>query len=276
MKQYIVAFFLLLLLPMQSHAKLSYAKIDLLWEADYHRKEAISQLTDAQKMCVYIPDLGSRDHMKALLGSIISTAAVKDPREKVLLVGLGLITSMVHNVYDKYCDMRTSLYTAAYHLDMANFYNQLSLHASGNKSEINSGTKEFFAAIDNLTICVMICECIKDPWVKKVVGGYLVDERSELIQQFKLKNGNLSRGLYDEALTFCENVYEVSGEIEEEGIRDDICMYVYSAVECLAAALRNLEGYDCWPDLDSWRVSQMRLMLVNNGRLGLLHDSIAY
>jgi hypothetical protein len=261
MKPYLLAF-CLMLVPMCVHAQLSYCKAEMIWEADRHKKEAKAELDHAEKLCWYIPDIGSRDQMKVLIAATIASLPTKDPKTMLLSVGLALSGGLACNMYDKYCDLRTNLYTAAYHIEMANFYNQMSLNVSGQK-KMDDGTKEFFVAIDNLTICEMLTDCIRDKWIRGIVSSYLTEKRKDLLQQFN-KAGKLSYKIYKDALIFCENIYEAISEIEEDDVREDIGMYVYSALEGIAASLRHFEGYDCWPDniFDNMSIQQLRCMMI--------------
>ncbi len=243
-----------MLLPFCAQANLSYSKEEMLYEANRHEKEAFACLSRLENYCFYIPDTESKEHMKSLINSAVASTGVKGGKNKIITIGLGLIASLAEEMYERYCIMREDLIKVEYHFEMVILYNQLSLHAKckGLKSQMSLGTKEFFAAIDNLTICELFTSCISDKWARQIVSKHIVSKRNELLDQFTNEGRKLTYKIYEDALCFYENISEITEEIEEEDIREEICMYAYGAVESIACVLREVKGFDCWPDLDEW------------------------
>jgi len=247
---------------------LSYSKEETIWEANRHKKQAEEKLSHANTICVYIPDFQDREHTKALIASIIASGGVTGAKEKIITVGLGLIASLMNNMYEKYCIVREDLLMAAYHYEMSAFYNQLSLHAKykGYKNKMDEGTREFFLAIDYLTICEMFTTCIQNQDTRELVSNNIIDKRNDLIHLFK---GELTYEIYEDILYFYDNLCEITSEIEEEELRNEICTYVYAAVEAISASLRSFKGYDCWPDLIEWTVEKINLLNCRRKQLML-------
>lgn len=243
-----------MLFPVFAQANLSYSKEDMIDEAKRHKHEAYECLSRLEGRCYLIPDLKSREHMKALIASAIASAGASGGKGKIVTVGLGYIASLAVNMYDTYCAMRDDLIQSEYHFEMVILYNQLSLHAKfqGSKSKLNLGTKEFFKAIDCLTICELFTTCISDKWERKSVSDNIVAQRTQWLDQFTADGKTLTYKIFEDAVRFYENICEITSDVEEEDIRDEICRYTYGAVESIACALRELKGFDCWPDLDDW------------------------
>lgn len=265
MKRYFIAI-CLMLVPIYAQAKpLSYNKDEMICEANQHKKEAMRHLSLAENICVYIPDMKSREHMKALITSSIASLAITNAKDKFLAVGLGLIGSLATDMYDKYCLMREHLYMAAYHFEMANFYNSMSLHVPGYK-KMDLGTREFFKAIDNLTVCEMLTNCIDDTALRNNISNHVIYERKNLLRKFNSER-KVSYKIYEDTVMFYENIYEISAEVEDEDLRCEIGMHVYATVECVAASLRFFGGFDCWPDFaDNWNILKLRSKLTNTSR----------
>ncbi len=229
-------------------AKLSFSKTEFIATANEHKKKAHSCLMQANHICVYIPDLKSREHIKEILATSIACLQINDFKGRILTVGLGLIASLANDCYDQYCQMRSYLYEHDYHLEMWEFYNQVSISGSGYKDFRDTGTKAYFNAIDNITLCEVLTKCISDDFYRGMVSKYLNELRDDLLKY--IDRPHVPYSVYDRALTFHENMFEIVCEIEEESIRTGLCLYTFACVEDVATALRELEGYDAWPDLD--------------------------
>lgn len=253
MKKFICSLLLVMVSTFtQVESTLTFTKKEMIDQANNHLKEAKANLLYVKDTCAYIPDLGDKKHMEALLEGAVASMGVENPKGKIVTIGLSLIGSLVNNMYDKYLFARTKLCLAAHHFEMANYYNRFSLYVPGHKW-MDSGTQQFFKAIDNITVCVMLSTCVEDECDRDMLLGYFIELRDDLIKQFMDSGNKLTISIYNDALHFYENVSEVAAEIDDEILRQDLCIYTGAAVECIACSLRQLENLDCWPDLDEWK-----------------------
>ena len=245
MKKYLIAFFIFLLpaIHIFSNPILS-SKWEMLQEAKNHKKKAQSHLLMAEELCYLIPDPGKRQHMFALIASTMTTLNIPDIKAKFLTVGLTLIGSLSTDIYENYCDWRTHLYQAAYHLEMANFYNSISIRFadSGNLSTMDKGTRAFLKAIDNLTIAEMLAWCIEDEDDQAMISDVIVEQRSTLISKFKNPKSTIPDDFYEDAYNFSENIDEITADLSDEEIRDSICVHVYAMAEDIELACRYWYG----------------------------------
>lgn len=244
----LAAFFM----PAKSEANLSYTKSDVIWLAEKEKKEMKFHLQKASDICVYIPNLNDQRHTKNFLFTAIVSAPVLGVKEKFLTLSLAMICSLLDECHDKYISMQQHLYSAAYHMEMYNFYNSLSLHVACDK-KIDSGTKAIFEAIDCLTLCDMMSACVTDEDVRDCLSNLISEQRNVLIATAKKPVGKLNFTVYAQSIRFAKNIYYTCEEIDEESLKEDILLYAASAVESIAQACRELDGHDCWPDLSFMR-----------------------
>lgn len=182
MKRFIFSVFLLILcLRLEAHGGLSYLKEDMRNQAMWHHRDGVLCLMDAEKVSVYIPNLADKEHFKAVIAGAVASIAVPDARGKLLAIGLALLSSLATDSYDQYCFVRTKLHQAAYHFEMSNLYNLMLLHVPASYNRMNTGSEQFFTAINNLTVCIMLTECIEDEWAKRVLYNYFEELRGNLI-----------------------------------------------------------------------------------------------
>lgn len=260
MRNYIFAALLLILcVQLQAHG-FTYNKEAMINQSKLNYKEGTACLMQANNWSALIPNLADREHFKAVITGAIASCATQDFKGKILTVGLTLLSSLATDSYDQYCNMRTKLYQADYHFAMSIFYNQMSLNVPDKDRRMDSGTNSFFQAIDRLTMCILVTECIGDADQKRILHSYYTELRDDLIDIYTRAENKLTYALYEEAMTFYENVDEICSEIEDEDIRIQLCIYTGAAVESLASSLRVLKDLDCWPDLSEWK----RLMWVSN------------
>lgn len=200
----------------------------MLNEASKQRKAAISELHYADSLCYLIPDLEEREHLRALIAGSIGAAQVKDPKAKLISVGLVLIGSLANNMYDKYCEFRSHLARASHHFEMANFYNFLSLQFNDWPYHDDAGTKYYLRAIDYLTLCDMLTSCIEDDWVRIAISDELNDQKDRFLKQLDSMPGQMSKKMSVQAWTLYENIYEIIAECDDEELKTEIPEYIYS------------------------------------------------
>lgn len=243
MKQLIFTIFILLL-SSQLQAKLSYTKFELVLEADRHYKEAQSAMRRADQICVYLPDYGTNSDISVLIQTTISAIMIPDPKLKIMTIGLALLGNMGVSMFDKYIRVREEFYVAAYHYDMSNFYNELSVYAT-QKKKINLATKYMFNTIDSLTFAVMMCQCIENDSIKRSVNDIIEEYRSYVIKQFNEEEINTD-SLRENAVAFSENIYAIISEVSDPDFRRNLGCYVFSSVNSLMSAIKELKGCNYW------------------------------
>jgi hypothetical protein len=229
----------LILMPFESHSHLlTGRKWEMIEESNKHRILAKNCLLEADRLCFYIPDLSKRELFKTLIISSIASLTAPGPKLKLLTVGLSLIGSMAADAYDTYERGKKLLVDAAYHMEIANFYENISFQF--NDCNCNDlGTQSFLSAIDNLTMCDMLTCCIDDHYTKINASAQIRELRDILIRQFTNPAGFLGEDILDEAQGFYENAGEILAEIEDFKIYEEIMGYVGAMVDDIEAAYQH-------------------------------------
>jgi hypothetical protein len=199
----------LILMPFESHSHLlTGRKWEMIEESNKHRILAKNCLLEADRLCFYIPDLSKRELF------------------------------MAADAYDTYERGKKLLVDAAYHMEIANFYENISFQF--NDCNCNDlGTQSFLSAIDNLTMCDMLTCCIDDHYTKINASAQIRELRDILIRQFTNPAGFLGEDILDEAQGFYENAGEILAEIEDFKIYEEIMGYVGAMVDDIEAAYQH-------------------------------------
>ncbi len=190
-------------------------KFWLIEEAENSKQQAVKALEDADNMRYYIPDLGKREHMHAIITSAIPALAISDIRLKILTVGLALIGSLSVDMYDKYIEYRVLLLKAAHHLEMANFYSSLSVKFTNLTDD--GGNRAFMKAIDCLSFCDTLSFLIGDDLyigfgsqdLKCEISYRILEYRDYFIKEFKKHNGKIPIKLSKICFELYENLDEI-------------------------------------------------------------------
>lgn len=162
----------LLTIPLLIQADLiepSYTKSEAIKLSETHYHDAIKDLHKAQDICWYIPDLGKRKHLESIINGLLTSAVSKDAKTGLISAVLPIFTDLVTDAFDKYIKIITHIRNAEYHIEMAIFYNQLSLHPP-NKKYLDERTLLFFKGIDYLTLAICIAESVH-PKIGCVIEG---------------------------------------------------------------------------------------------------------
>jgi hypothetical protein len=242
MKKYFIVICLLLCpLTLSAHILKTY-KEDMLNEAQKHKDKAICELYYAEDMCPYIPNLEKRQHLLALIGSSINAIAIPNPKDKLLSIGLMLIGSLAQDMYEEYCELRMHLAEAAHHFEMANFYNELSMHFASCSSvrggcvSYDEGSRAYLEAIDYFTICDMLTICIEENWVRVAVSTKITKFRDFLLKELKNNQGILTKKISEEVYMFSENLGEIMEVCEDSDLMFEMYLYIYAAFESMEKA----------------------------------------
>lgn len=243
MKKYLFTL-LLILSSIQAQASVAFSsKLAMIKQATTHREKALELFHKADSIYNLIPDLSKRDHMHALIVAATSTIGISDTRAKFLAVGLGLIASLSTETYDNFLRWRHLIYTASYHLEMANFYAALSIQLSDSK-RFDNGTLAILHAIDSLTLSEVLANCIEDRDDKLRISKIIVNQRTSLIKKFEklLENtpdvAGIAANMYEDAYAFSEKIEEITEDLEDEDIQNNMCMHVYAYAEDVELACR--------------------------------------
>lgn len=253
MKKYL---FLLLLIcfhfPLAAHL-ITFNKQDILHMADTEKHLAITELKKAESISWYVPDLGDRQHLNALIISSIATPLIPEARIKILSVGLSLIGSISIEMYNEYCELRDHLAMASYHFEMHDFYSKLSLHMPNSyippKNKQWIASKAYLHAIDLLTLCDMLAMCISDDFqgVKNWISEDLLDLRECIFKQMNAAPGMITAKLSERAEMYYENFYEVVADYvsdyQDDFISKDTCNKLASHLEEIWTSLLTAEKY---------------------------------
>lgn len=214
-------------------------KYDFYRESEKHRKRCKEELGKAEQMCWYIPDLEKGEHLKALITSCIASSLCPDVRLKITTVGLSLIGSLVCEAVEQYSDLRSHLIKAAYHSEMYDFYNRLSLNYSNNLPiKEDEGSRAFLEAIDRLTLCEMMVKSLSDEdrWSRRAILEELNYQKKILFQQLDNPTWKLTVNLPEMGMTLYENIHEIIADLEDEELQLSIHDYISDMVYLLEKA----------------------------------------
>jgi hypothetical protein len=219
---FVFLIFLFAPIAIQASPHLHYDKATVLKLAHQHLDNGIAELKKAEKICWYVPDLGDRKHLKALIAGAITSAPIKNPKDKILAMGITIIASVMDSMQDKYLEIVGHLEKASYHFEMTHFYNDLSQrrHLYPDTSE---GTKCLFDGIDHLTRAIMHAENIHPSYGQK--GEDLRDELVLTLTQYRKEFVADQDKLCDRSWAMYENIHEIaiSGKPEFRSVLE---MYV--------------------------------------------------
>jgi hypothetical protein len=224
---------------------LTTSKWELIEQANDHRKQANDLLLQVQRTGRYhLKDLGKQEYFEDLIKSSIMSLSVKDPKAKLLVVGLSVLSVIAADCYGIYVRSTKDLTNASHHLEMENFYNRLSMSFKDDGAKQNEGTEHFLSAIDYVTLCEMFAATVQNDWGRKVLTDYIVNFRTLLIDQFNNPNGFLPESLMDAAYSFSETMPDMFEAIEDCDLNFEIFseLSFYSYVVC-----EEIEcAYDYW------------------------------
>lgn len=216
--------------PFALTEKLEIDKFSMINKAKKHTRNAIEELYLADDICIYIPNLEDRDHLHALIAGTITSANIKDPMNKLLTIGLALITSLSKEMIEKHFQIKHHLAKASYHLEMANFYNALSLNAPEKNwkqmRDEDKHTLAYFIAVDYITLATMLCQCVEDRWSKETLYNELDSCMDCLLRRDK-EVKFVIEALY-------ENMHEILSENYDERLNLEI-------IECIDQAFGQIE-----------------------------------
>lgn len=207
-------FLCLLTAPLSLSAHIITAsKAQMLSSAKFHKDSALYYLHQADLCASFLPELDKREHLHMLITSTISSAAISDPRMKLLTIGLSILGSFATEMYDKYFDTRKYLVKAAYHLEQMNHYNRLSLEIN-NSEGTDEGTRQFVLAFDYLTITDMLTTCIRHSAQGLNISNHICGIRDSLIKQlYENPPGKLVEKPSRQVYYFIENFDEITSEV---------------------------------------------------------------
>lgn len=214
-----------------------YTKEKVLELAYESKRQGDRELIKANDLCSIIPDLGNRDHMKSLIAAAIASASPSNTKTKILTIGLSLIGSLAIEMYDNYVQLKRHLAMGTYFLEMAEFYNKLSLQAQPNIKYTNKSAHYLFNLIDDLTICEMMCELISFRACRETAISNIYDTKSLLIKEINNHNGIPSQVLYDRFYLLYENFSEIISDAEEYELIEDLYLIMNHAEASLTSAL---------------------------------------
>lgn len=209
------------------------------------RTDCLFRVSELRDKCWYIPDLSKREHMKTLIATALGTAPFGNPKATLVATGLAIIGSLANDMYDEFCDMRTLLCSAAYHFEMENFYNLLSLEFTHKCEKIwnhdfnDRGTMCFLNAVDHLTVAEMLTSCIEEPWIRFAISEHLIYQRKSLLDQLKNNPGKLSKKFSPAAWGFYENIDEITAECTDQNLRMELSGFIENYVWDLENAERH-------------------------------------
>jgi hypothetical protein len=173
------------------YATITYAsnpsKYELIRRAQECRSAANELLSRCSEDLFYIKDLNLKKRLKTLIASCIATAAIPDPKTKLLTVFLAIVGDIVADeIVDRYDGINKAidLVTEATSLiEQSNYYNRLSLDMS---IYVDNDIFFFDAAIDNLTTADMYTTTLKYKVHGTVVSTYINAFRMMLMNEFEM------------------------------------------------------------------------------------------
>lgn len=153
-------------------------KIEAIKKSQYHKQEGIKVLIEAEKALDGLPNFENRQHLNALIAGIIRST-VQRPKEKIITIGLYLISSLIIEYSDQYSEMRKFLIKADYHFELSTFYNELTFGCEVCCN--NQGYEYYYRAFDCLALADCLCDCIDDIKVKSKMFILLNELRLHMI-----------------------------------------------------------------------------------------------
>lgn len=165
-------------------------------EAAISRRKANYYLNEADKYSSLLPEISAKENLKTVIASAIGTCAVKNPKEKLLVISLAVVTELASigiDTADNFLSLRKNLSLAAAKLEEFNYYSKLAL-----SSALYTEIEEFDDLME--TICPMMEDAIQ--WLiiadmyttalemkcGTLVSSYIYDVRELLIKDIE-KNG---------------------------------------------------------------------------------------
>lgn len=207
-------------------------KWELIQESERHKELANEKLKEAKRICWWIPELDKREHLERLIGSVGASTLIKDPKDKFLAIAMTLISSLAESMYSNYISSRKVLSEAAFHLEMAYFYDKYSMKLT-DEIKMDEGTKYYLQAIDFFTLAEMFAMTIHNQDQSYKISKKISKEKEYLINQFKNPCRYLPYEVYFHVESFEEKIQEYLDEIDD----GEICMAVgdclWTATECI-------------------------------------------
>lgn len=220
--------------PKKKETKLHFDQMTLIRLADYHFGEAIAELNKTIGVCWYIPDLGKRRHLEALLLGAITSAGGKTIPQKLLSTGLVLIGDLIVTSMQKYEELQTHLVKAQYHFEAADFYNMVSVNRLKHM-DTDEGTRIFLDGIDYLTYAIVLLEGIHPSFNCVLKDNSIVYTLMSYRNDFLDSQANIAKkGYY-----LYENIYEILAPCEH-----DYKHIIGKNIEIMASKFQQAE--DAW------------------------------
>jgi hypothetical protein len=97
----------------------------------YQKKLALDILRNLEEHSILYPPSSDREKATAFFQAAISSLSSADPRAKLTVIFLSLVTSYGMVIIDQYHQMAHQYYDAQYHMNLADFYLDCAL--KGNK-----------------------------------------------------------------------------------------------------------------------------------------------
>jgi hypothetical protein len=98
-----------------------------------HMKDALYYLEKAKKICVGLPDFEKKEYIYSLIAGTVGMTS-GGIREKIVTACQVAATFIIIDYYTQFCEFRTNLIISDYNFEMADFYNDATVHIPLSKS----------------------------------------------------------------------------------------------------------------------------------------------
>lgn len=156
----------------------------------------------------FLPTIASKDKVKIIIRDLIATLRC-GAVDKVYAIGLDLIADMSIDMIDKYFMIKSLFIEAQYNLELAHFYEELSIQCKEETREGHPGTILFGYAINYITYADIAVLFVKDREQQNSISHYLKNARQILYSEFTKDVRRLSNNFWMQY----ENLSEVLTEI---------------------------------------------------------------
>jgi hypothetical protein len=92
-----------------------------------HMKDALFYLEKSKKLCIALPAFEKKEYIYSLIAGTVGMTS-GGIREKIITACQVAATFIIIDYYNQFCDFRTNLIIADYNFEMADFYNDATIH----------------------------------------------------------------------------------------------------------------------------------------------------
>lgn len=209
------------------------AKQQLLAQAEEHKKKARKAAQWLKSGSSYLPNLESKQHLEALITSAVASCGASSPREKILMIGLSIVSSMVCESYNVHCYYKRMVCELTYHMEMDQFYSNASLEHAENEL-MDDGHGYMYYVIDYLTLSDLLTYCIDPDELQYYVSDKVCYERNLVFSCFE--DRKLTRKISDICKMLNEQIRKRLFEHKNEYVNEQIDVNLDNAMNFLDAA----------------------------------------